>query len=265
MLGLGIMAGTYNREVMHFSIFQSQTQGSMLLMVLGSLLIEAVFVKVYPSADVAICYSLAIILLVFYGSVLLFVFKSHTAYLSEVSPRVPTRNSAGRVPRAKVMLARSALVMFAGAGPVAEPSVYDVDDGEEDDEIPQLSPLLTLAALVIMTTLVTFHTEFVSSVISDFMTMANVSPAFTGIVLLPFLSNDTITITAAAKDQIDISIAYTFGKCAQIGLAIFPFCVILGWIIGVELIWDFNLSEVALLCTTALLAQRIVSSGVVLW
>jgi Ca2+:H+ antiporter len=270
MMGLGVLAGTYNRSQLYFNIVQGQTQGSMLLMIAGSLLIAAVFVNTYPAVDISVCYALAIILLVFYASVLLFVFKSHRLSLSEESPRVEVRrNRNTAIPSAKIrlMFVQSGLAIMGSGAPLAAETAHNTtnDKTEENGEKPQLSPLMTIAALAVMTALVTFHTEFVSSGISNFMGAANVSPTFTGIVLLPFLSNDAITITAAAKGQLDVSFAYTFGKCAQIGLAIFPFCVVLGWIIGVPLIWDFGLSDVALLCTAVLIVHRIVASSRVVW
>jgi Ca2+:H+ antiporter len=269
MLGLGIIAGGYNRVRMYFNTSFGQVSSSLLCIVIGSIVIPSAF-SLTQGKDTfvpSVSHALAIVLLFVYVCVLVFTLKTHRLVLSEESIRVPVRGQRLLPGQTLRSMANVGGLMTASVlGQAGARRILDTDaDGDLEDLTPQLGPGVTAAVLAVATALVTFHTEFVSSTVSGFLEGAGVSPTFTGIVLLPILGNDLITITAGYKDQMDISTAYTLGKCAQIALFIYPFCVLLGWIIRVELLWDFSLLEVSMLCTSIFLVNMVVGSGRVHW
>ena len=256
MMGVGIFAGGYGRSEIHMNVSLAHTYSSLLLLILATFLIPTAYIMTTissPAEPLSISRSVAITTLIFYTFVLLYALKTHRRIFTEDSVRSPLRK--------RVLTLPEKLGFLAGI----DVRVLAADPEAAQDTTPQFSLPTSLVMLAILTTLVTFHTEFVSATLSAFMAAAGVSPHITGIVILPVLGNDIITVTAAAKDQMNISAAYTLGKCAQVGLAIFPLCVTIGWILDIPLTWDFDRMLVALLSMTLLLVHSVISKAKLHW
>jgi len=131
-------------------------------------------------------------------------------------------------------------------------NIFDEDpESDEEDTISDavnvsLGPIAAIAWLAVSLTGVVICMTALLSIIerSDF----EANRTFIGLILFPFLGNVTDYVSAcvvAAKNQLDITILVTLGSSMQIMLFIWPFLVVLGWIIHEPMIPNLNLFEAA--------------------
>ena len=88
---------------------------------------------------------------------------------------------------------------------------------------------------------------------------------FVGIVLLPLLSNDITSVVNATKDHMDLSLALTVGRSLQTALLVTPLTVIIGWIIGKDLILQFQGFEVAATFGSTIIVNYLIADGKSNW
>jgi len=89
---------------------------------------------------------------------------------------------------------------------------------------------------------------------------------FIGMVLLPILSNDAMTVQCATKDQMGLAIQSALGKSIQTALVVAPILVVVGWGMGVEdMNFLFDGFQVSALFVSVLLAQQCILGGKSNW
>lgn len=82
------------------------------------------------------------------------------------------------------------------------------------------------------TSLLAFPTEFTTN---NFTAITgDLTSAFIGMALLPLFAIDPGCITMSAKDQQDINVDMTLGKCIQVALVLTPSMVVLAWMLGIQ-------------------------------
>lgn len=114
--------------------------------------------------------------------------------------------------------------------------MLNLDDAPEQ---PQLSILVALLTLAISTTLVAVCAEFMVDSISALTASGTPSPTFVGLILLPIVGNaaeHTTAVTVACKGKMDRAIGVAVGSSLQIALLVLPSIVVLGWMIGVDMV-----------------------------
>lgn len=92
----------------------------------------------------------------------------------------------------------------------------------------------------------------------------DVPVAFIGVVLLPVVGNaaeHSSAIMFAVKDKLDISLGVVIGSSTQISMFVMPFCVVVGWMIGVPMDLNFQLFETAVLFMTVLVVSFMLQEG----
>lgn len=128
-----------------------------------------------------------ILLLVSYGFWLFYQLHTHSKFYNEESRKIPV----DIVPKG------------------------DKRGGDnEDSEAPSPQLTLSVIALVlgIFVTLLTFNTRFTADSIDSLLDDAGLMPSFIGLIIMPMLNNDPTILVAAAKNKMDLSIAFMLGK-----------------------------------------------------
>lgn len=72
------------------------------------------------------------------------------------------------------------------------------------------------------------------------------SVSFLSIILLPIVGNAAEhagAIIFAFKNKLDITLGVALGSAAQIAMFVVPLCVIVAWIMGINMNLDFNILE----------------------
>ncbi|RZB92268.1 Vacuolar cation/proton exchanger 3 [Glycine soja] len=115
-----------------------------------------------------------------------------------------------------------------------------------------------IAWLVGMTVFIVVLSEYVVDTIEDASDSWGLSVSFLSIILLLIVGNAAEhagAIVFAFKNKIDISLAVALGSATQIAMFVVPLCVIIAWIIPINMDLNFNLLE------TGSLALAIIVTG----
>ena len=138
----------------------------------------------------------------------------------------------------------------------AEDEGEDGEDGEEEQAVIGLWS--GIAWLVGMTVFIAVLSEYVVDTIEDASDSWGLSVSFLSIILLPIVGNAAEhagAIIFAFKNKLDISLGVALGSATQIAMFVVPLCVIVAWIMGINMDMNFNLLE------TGSLALAIIVTG----
>ncbi|CAM6081809.1 unnamed protein product [Calypogeia fissa] len=147
--------------------------------------------------------------------------------------------------------------------------LYDCEDEDEESEegVPEEETLGLRGWIVwlgILTILISLLSDTLVDTIHGASEMWNVPVAFISVVILPIVGNaaeHASSIMFAVKDKLDISLGVAIGSSTQISMFVIPFCVVVGWIIGVDMDLDFQLFETATLFSTVLVVAAVLQEG----
>ena len=281
VLGMSFFLGGINRPEQFFNVTVAQTASSLLALCIASLIIPTVFHNTIAEdnnddgdalRNQELSHGTAVILLIVYGCYLLFQLKTHVEMYNEPSQKVPKRKSSkledGAAERG--VAAIGAGTAAASGGGVNLKSLLhkqpnDEEEEEEEFETPSLSVIGALVTLAVSTTLVAFCSEFMVSSINGLTATGGVSTTFVGLILLPIVGNaaeHATAVTVAMKDKMDLSIGVAVGSSMQIALLVFPFIVILGWILGKDcMTLYFDTFQIATLFVSVLLVNYLIQDG----
>lgn len=281
VLGMSFFLGGINRSEQFFNVTVAQTAASLLALCIASLIIPTVFHNTIAEdnnddgdalRNQELSHGTAVILLIVYGCYLLFQLKTHVAMYNEPSQKVPKRKSSkledGAAERGVAAIGAGTAAASGGGINVKNllhKQSNDEEEEEEEFETPSLSVIGALVTLAISTTLVAFCSEFMVSSINGLTATGGVSTTFVGLILLPIVGNaaeHATAVTVAMKDKMDLSIGVAVGSSMQIALLVFPFIVILGWILGKDcMTLYFDTFQIATLFVSVLLVNYLIQDG----
>ncbi|KAJ6922536.1 hypothetical protein NC652_016242 [Populus alba x Populus x berolinensis] len=148
------------------------------------------------------------------------------------------------------------------------------EDSEEDDgdvnseETPVIGFWSGIVWLVGMTAVVALLSEYVVGTIEDASESWGLSVSFISIILLPIVGNAAEhagAVIFAFKNKLDISLGVALGSATQISLFVVPLCVVVAWMLGINMDLNFNLLETGALAlsiiTTAFTLQVIYATN----
>ncbi|KAJ4986312.1 calcium/proton exchanger [Stagonosporopsis vannaccii] len=284
VLGMSFFLGGVNRPEQFFNVTVAQTAASLLALCIASLIIPTVFHNTIAEDDnddgdalrnQELSHGTAVILLIVYGCYLLFQLKTHVEMYNAPSQKVPKRKSSkieeGAANRGVAAIG-AGTAAASGGGVNLKNLLNKPDDDEEEEEefeTPSLSVIGALVTLAISTTLVAFCSEFMVDSIDGLTATGGVSTTFVGLILLPIVGNaaeHATAVTVAMKDKMDLSIGVAVGSSMQIALLVFPFIVILGWIMGKDcMTLYFDTFQIATLFVSVLLVNYLIQDGKSHW
>lgn len=280
VLGMSFFLGGVNRPEQFFNVTVAQTAASLLALCIASLIIPTVFHNTIAEDDndvgdalrnQELSHGTAVILLIVYGCYLLFQLKTHADMYNAPSQKVPKRKSSkleeGATNRGVAVIG-AGTAAASGGGVNLKNLLNKPDDNEEEEEefeTPSLSVIGALVTLAISTTLVAFCSEFMVDSIDGLTATGGVSTTFVGLILLPIVGNaaeHATAVTVAMKDKMDLSIGVAVGSSMQIALLVFPFIIILGWILGKDcMTLYFDTFQIATLFVSVLLVNYLIQDG----
>ncbi|CAJ1351301.1 unnamed protein product [Effrenium voratum] len=132
---------------------------------------------------------------------------------------------------------------------------FSAPEGEDEQEVADVSPGSAVALLVAATLLVAPLSEALTGSVEGVTKTLGISDAFVGVVLLPIVGNAAehlTAVTVATKDKMDLSLGVALGSSTQIALFVVPFTVIVGWALDVPMDLNFRSLDVSILLLTVL-------------
>ena len=122
--------------------------------------------------------------------------------------------------------------------------------------------------LLIATVFVSLMAEIMVHSVEAAGEAIGLSAVFIGVILLPLFGNAAEHFTAvvvAGKNRMDLSIGIAVGSSVQIAAFVAPLVILVSWIVGVELSFEFGLLETAACLLAVLIANSISRDGQSNW
>ena len=126
----------------------------------------------------------------------------------------------------------------------------------------------SLGILAGSTLAIVFMSEFLVGVVEPVATALGVRELFLGVIVVPIVGNvaeHLVGVTAAMKNQMDLSMTISLGSSMQIALFVAPLLVFVSLLFGPELTLFFSLFEVMVLGLSVLIAAFISVDGESNW
>ena len=141
-------------------------------------------------------------------------------------------------------------------------------DGKHHHDDPLMSYREAIVLLILATVVLGLMAEILVHSISEAATELNLKPLFIGVILLPFFGNAAehfTAVTVAKRDKMDLSFAIAVGSSTQIAVFVAPAMILLAWIVGVDLGFNFGIFETIAVFLSVLIANTIASDGKSNW
>ena len=122
--------------------------------------------------------------------------------------------------------------------------------------------------LLIATVFVSLMAEIMVHSVEAAGEAIGLSAVFIGVILLPLFGNAAEHFTAvvvAGKNRMDLSIGIAVGSSVQIAAFVAPLVILVSWIVGVNLSFEFGLLETAACLLAVLIANSISRDGQSNW
>ena len=141
-------------------------------------------------------------------------------------------------------------------------------DGTHEHEEPKMTMNEAIALLVISTILVSWMAEILVHSLESAADDVSMSHLFIGVILLPMFGNAAEHFTAvsvAAKNKMDLSFAIAIGSSTQIAVFVAPLMVLVAWMLGLSLTFEFGLLETVAAFLAVMIVNTIASDGKSNW
>lgn len=146
--------------------------------------------------------------------------------------------------------------------------LFQDEEGEEEEETPDLSAPTAAILLAITTVVTSFATDYLIDAIKGTVETWKVSREFVGIILLPIIGNAAehyTAITVAMRNKMDLALGVAAGSSCQMGLLVTPFTVLVGWVLDKEMTLNFHAFQLAVLVFAVFLVTTILNNGKSSW
>ena len=135
-------------------------------------------------------------------------------------------------------------------------------------EEPSMSQRDAVILLVVATILVSIMAEVLVASVEEAAAELGMPHLFIGVILLPLFGNAAehfTAVTVAAKDKMDLSFAISMGSSTQIAVFVAPLMVVISWLLGVPLTFEFGMLETVSAFLAVLIVNVIASDGKSNW
>ena len=135
-------------------------------------------------------------------------------------------------------------------------------------EEPEMDQKDAIFLLILATILVSWMAEVLVHSVESAAEQYHLSYIFIGVILLPLFGNAAEHFTAvsvAAKNKMDLSFAISIGSSTQIAVFVAPLMIIVAWILGVPLTFEFGLLETIAVFLAVSIANLIAADGKSNW
>ena len=135
-------------------------------------------------------------------------------------------------------------------------------------EEPEISQRDAVILLVVATVLVSWMAEILVHSVEYAADDMGLPHLFIGVILLPLFGNAAehfTAVTVAGKDKMDLSFAISMGSSTQIAVFVAPMMIIVAWVLGVPLTFEFGKLETVSAFLSVLIVNIIASDGKSNW
>ncbi|EOY33729.1 Vacuolar cation/proton exchanger 3 isoform 4, partial [Theobroma cacao] len=145
--------------------------------------------------------------------------------------------------------------------------IFESQEEEEDEEKAVIGFWSAFSWLVGMTLIIALLSEYVVGTIEAASESWGISISFISIILIPIVGNAAEhagAIIFAFKNKLDISLGVAMGSATQISMfavRFVPLCVVVGWIMGIQMDLDFSLLETGCLALTIIVVAFTLQDG----
>jgi Ca2+:H+ antiporter len=230
LLGLAMFTGGLRYKEQTFKPIVAKVNGSSMTLAAISLALPTTVIATSNIVDIAAIRNISIIvstiLIAVYGLTLIFSLGTHS-YLYEVG-------------------------------------LYDEEESTDKTEKPTRKLWFWIGVLLASTIAIAFVSDLFVGVIEPETEQLGLTPLFTGVILLPLLSDIpgyVIVIRLALKDKMDLTVATVTGDSLLIALFVAPVLVLVGLAIGQPIDLNFNPFEVVAIIISIIVANLISFSG----
>jgi Ca2+:H+ antiporter len=135
-------------------------------------------------------------------------------------------------------------------------------------EEPKMDQKDAIFLLILATILVSWMAEVLVHSVESAAEQYHLPYIFIGVILLPLFGNAAEHFTAvsvAAKNKMDLSFAISIGSSTQIAVFVAPLMIIVAWILGVPLTFEFGILETIAVFLAVSIANLIAADGKSNW
>ena len=135
-------------------------------------------------------------------------------------------------------------------------------------EEPQMAQKDAIILLVLATILVSWMAEVLVHSVESAAEQYHLPYIFIGVILLPLFGNAAEHFTAvsvAAKNKMDLSFAISIGSSTQIAVFVAPLMIMVAWMWGVPLTFEFGILETIAVFLAVSIANLIAADGKSNW
>ena len=135
-------------------------------------------------------------------------------------------------------------------------------------EEPQMDQKDAIILLVLATILVSWMAEVLVHSVESAAEQYHLPYIFIGVILLPLFGNAAEHFTAvsvAAKNKMDLSFAISIGSSTQIAVFVAPLMIMVAWMWGVPLTFEFGILETIAVFLAVSIANLIAADGKSNW
>lgn len=237
LLGLAMLAGGLRYKEQEFKPILAKVNGSSMTLAAIAIALPTMVIDTSNIVDATAIRNLSLvvsgILIVVYGLTLLFSLKTHS-YLYEVGLSDEEMDEVATFP-------------------------------ESESSHKNRSKLwLWIVVLLASTVAVAFESELFVSVIESQTQRFGLTPLFTGVILLPLISDVAgyvIVVRLALKNQMDLTVATATGDSLLVALFVAPVLIFVGQATGQPIDLNFNTFEVIALAIAVMVTNIICFGG----
>jgi Ca2+:H+ antiporter len=228
VLGMAFLFGGWGRERQRFDRTAASAGGAQVAVAGGALLVPALLAattRVTPARLHGLSVAVAVVLLLAYGAGLFFSLRTHA-------------------------------------------HLYTAEQEETLHGTPRWSVRRAVIVLLAATVAVAILSELLVRGVTGVTEGLRWSPIFVGVILVAILGNaaeHASAVTAAQRDQMDLSLSIALGSAAQIALFVAPALVLLGLTLGRSMDLLFDPFEVAAVVGAVALVNLVIQDGESTW
>jgi len=141
-------------------------------------------------------------------------------------------------------------------------------EGEEEEETPLVTRSFSFFLLLTTTLIVAVCSDYLVDSIDGISESWHLPQSFVALILLPIVGNAAehySAVTFAIHNKMDLTLGIAIGSSMQISLFVMPLLTVLGWIINQPMTLCFDTFETAVIFTSVLIVNYLISDGQSNW
>lgn len=156
------------------------------------------------------------------------------------------------------------MLLFSMKSPTHTDFLEDIENDTNKSHPHKVNLRFQIAILLTCTLGLVFVSEILVESLDKAISTLGLTSLFTGVILLPLFGGfvEYITcITFATKNKMDLAVAVAIGSSLQIALFVAPILVLVGWVLGQPMNLSFHPFELVAVAMAVLITNSISNDG----